>query len=200
MHFSLCHLLKRCLFKWSFIGNPVYVFFILIFFLNKDSISPLFISSRFYWGQECLLLLFSFMSKWTGITACLILRVWDPLGGPEGLSPWKLQQICKHWSLWVWVGFPGLTFGSMNIQRMVLCPSSWNYCTAAQPWASSVSSCRRHFVVSVTYLGPSPSGCCPGDSPQCLVYLKALKNMFRSFILRIYVTHISGRWLKTRKF
>lgn len=86
--------------------------------------------------------------------------------------------------------FPGLIFRLRNIQRMVFCPPSWNYCAAAQPCTSSVSSCRWHFVVSVTNLEPSPLGCFPGDSPQCFVYLKALKNRFRIFFLRIYVTHI----------
>lgn len=148
MYFSLCNFFKRCIFKWSFIGNLVYDFFILIFFLNKDSVFHLFISSRFYWGQECLLLLFSFMSKWNSIATSLILHVWDPLSGPEDVSPWKLQQISKHWSFWVWVCFPGLKFRLMNIQRMVLCPSSWNYCTTAQPWMSSISSCCWHCVVS----------------------------------------------------
>lgn len=137
-----------------------------------DFISHSFISSRFYWGQECVLLLFSFMSKWNAITARLILSVWDPLSGPEDLSPWKLQQISKHWSFWVWVCFPGLKSRLTNIQKMVLCPSSWNYHTAAQPRISSMSSCRWHFVVSVTNLGPSPQGVAQGILLSALCILR----------------------------
>lgn len=90
----------------------------------------------------------------------------------------------------MWECHPDLKFRPMNIQRMVLCPSSRNYYTATQAWTSSMSSCRWHFVVSVTYLGPSPSGCCSGDPPQCLVYLKALKKYVQKFHFKIYVTRM----------